>query len=157
MSYSTDIFSPTLKRHMQTYLHATATGFQDNLPAFGPNDNIPLAFNVSFMVNARPLCLMEVASSTIANSLITEDHSKTLARQWIFPNPEDLKDVSPSILNNGIIKESQWLDGGLNAEQRVGFGFLFILKFHPTLNDVLLLSDGCYYYCSLPVACTASD
>lgn len=116
-----DIFSPTLKRHMQTYLTPTASGFQDNLPAFGSNDNIPLAFNVSFMVNARPLCLMEVASSTISNSLITEDHSKTLARQWIFPNPEDLKDVSPSVLNNGIIEESQWLDGGLNSEQRVRF------------------------------------
>ena len=123
-----DIFSPTLKRHMQTYLTPTASGFQDNLPAFGPNDNIPLAFNVSFMVNARPLCLMEVASSTISNSLMTEDHSKTLARQWIFPNPEDLKDVSPSILNNGIIEESQWLDGGLNTEQRVRFGFFLLSR-----------------------------
>jgi hypothetical protein len=68
---------------------------------------------------------MEVASSTIAKSLITEDHSKTLARQWIFPNPEDLEDVSPTILNNGIIEESQWLDRGLNAEQRVRFGFFY--------------------------------
>ena len=115
---------------MQTYLPPTATGFQDNLPAFGPDDKIPLAFNVSFMVNARPLCLMEVATSTIAKSLITEDHSKTLARQWIFPNPEDLKDVAPTILNNGIIEESQWLDGGLNTEQRVRFGFFT----HPTFE-----------------------
>ena len=111
---------------MQTYLPPTASGFQDNLPAFSPEDKIPLAFNVSFMVNARPLCLMEVATSTITKSLITEDHSKTLARQWIFPNSEDLKDVSPSILNNGIIEESQWLDGGLNTEQRVRFGFSLI-------------------------------
>lgn len=109
---------------MQTYLPPTASGFQDNLPAFGPDDKIPLAFNVSFMVNARPLCLMEVATSTITKSLITEDHSKTLARQWLFSNPEDLKNVSPSILNNGVIEESQWRDGGLNTEQRVRFRFL---------------------------------
>ena len=118
---------------MQMYLTPTASGFQDNLPAFGPSDKIPLAFNVSFMVNARPLCLMEIASSTIAKSLITEDHSKTLARQWIFPNPEDLKDVSPSMLNNGVIEESQWLDGGLNTEQRVRF---IIIITHLTLNEI---------------------
>ena len=109
---------------MQTYLPPTASGFEDNLPAFGPDDKIPLAFNVSFMVNARPLCLMEVAASTIAQSLSTEDQSKTLAQQWIFPNPEDLTNAPP--LNNGIIEESQWLDGGLNTEQRVRFGFVLV-------------------------------
>lgn len=110
---------------MQTYLPPTTSGFEDGLPAFGPDDKIPLAFNVSFMINARPLCLMEVAACTIANSLVTKDHTKTLARQWIFPNLDDFDHVSPSsMLNNGIIEESQWLDGGLNAEQRVRFSFV---------------------------------
>jgi hypothetical protein len=126
-NYLIDIFSPTLKRFMQTYLPPTASGFEDNLPAFGPNDKISLAFNVSFMVNARPLCLMEVAASTIANSLGTKDRSNTLARRWIFPDPDDLGDVpSSSTLNNGIIEESQWVDGGLNTEQRVRFGSVLI-------------------------------
>ncbi|KAF8804411.1 P-loop containing nucleoside triphosphate hydrolase protein [Phlegmacium glaucopus] len=110
------IFSPTLKQHMQTYLPHINFRFEDDLPAFGPEDKISLAFNVSFVINARPLCLMEVATSTIAKSLVTKGHSKTLARQWIFPEVDDLNDAS--VLNNGIIEESQWYDRGLNAEQR---------------------------------------
>lgn len=113
---------------MQMYLPPTVPGrFEDGLPAFGPDDKISLAFNVSFMINARPLCLMEVAASTIAKSLVTKDHSKTLARQWIFPDLDDLDDIPPSsMLNNGIIEESQWVDGGLNTEQRVRFDFVLI-------------------------------
>lgn len=112
---------------MQTYLPPTiASGFEDNLPAFSPDDKIPLAFNVSFMVNARPLCLMEVAASTMAQSLSAKDRNRILARQWIFPGPEHLKDPPPFMLNNGIIEESQWFDGGLNTEQRVRFGFVLI-------------------------------
>jgi helicase MOV-10 len=111
---------------MQTYLPPTASGFEQNLPAFGPDDKIPLAFNISFMANARPLCIMEVAASTVAQSLNTKDQSKPLARQWIFPDPEDVKDAPPSMLNNGMIEDSQWLDGGLNTEQRVRFGFVLI-------------------------------
>jgi len=109
---------------MQTYLPPTASGFEDNLPAFGADDKLPLAFNVSFVINARPLCLMEVAASTIAKSMVAKDHTKTLARQWIFPDIDDLDDAS--VLNNGIIEDSQWVDRVLNSEQRVRFGFVFI-------------------------------
>ena len=120
---------------MQTYLLPTVSGFEDNLPAFGPDDKIPLAFNVSFVINARPLCLMEVATSAIAKSLITKDHNKTLARQWIFPNPDDLDHLPQSpVLNNGVIEESQWFDGGLNSEQRVRFRFVLI---GPYVNDII--------------------
>ena len=73
------------------------------------------------MMNARPLCSMHSAVATVANLLGSEDLNATnLARRWIFPIPQDFLESPPRKVKNAEINESQWMDAGLNAEQRVG-------------------------------------
>lgn len=116
-----DISSPPLKEHIQTYVQLTSNiKTEDGFAIFGPEDVIPLKFNISFMTNARPFCLMESAVSTITELLNSEDTKQiNLARQWTFPEPIDFFTAPSQKLENAEIKESQWVDSGLNAEQRV--------------------------------------
>jgi len=83
------------------------------------DDPVPFNFNVSFMTNARPLCLMEAAVTAVSNVLTSAEIGTNLARQWIFPDPEDFTNGPSVMLLNGEIKEEQWKDKGLNEEQRV--------------------------------------
>ncbi|EAU87611.2 helicase MOV-10 [Coprinopsis cinerea okayama7 len=60
------ITSPTLKQHIQTYTPPTpTTQFEGGWPVFGPNDQLPYLFNVTFMLNSRPFCVMEHALAAI--------------------------------------------------------------------------------------------
>lgn len=121
INYSLDISSPPLKKHIQTYVRLTSNiKTEDGFVIFGPEDDIPLRFNISFMTNARSFCLMESAVSSVA-SMLNSDNTKqlNLARQWMFPEPKDFFRAPSQRLENAEIKESQWVDSGLNAEQRV--------------------------------------
>jgi len=84
-----------------------------------PDDPVPFNFNVSFMTNAQPLCLMEAAVAAVSNVLTSAELGTNLARQWIFPDPEDFANGPSVMLLNGEIKKDQWVDQGLNEEQRV--------------------------------------
>lgn len=118
---SIDLSSQPLKEHIQTYVQLTSnTKTEDGFAIFGPEDAIPLKFNISFMTNARPFCLMESAVSTVADLLNSEDTKQiNLARQWTFPEPKDFFTAPSQKLENAGVKKSQWVDSGLNAEQRV--------------------------------------
>ena len=72
------------------------------------------------MMNSRALCRMEAAATTVAKVLNSEEPGTNLARQWIFPEPKDFLDA-PSRKWPDDVKDDQWLDVGLNAEQRVSF------------------------------------
>ncbi|KAL1712139.1 P-loop containing nucleoside triphosphate hydrolase protein [Schizophyllum commune] len=64
------IACPALKRHIQTYITPThTTGVEEGWRIFGPEDVLGLYFNVSFIINARPLFLMESAAETIGGEL----------------------------------------------------------------------------------------
>lgn len=64
---------PALKKYIQTWAPTeTATSFADGYPAFTPQDHLPYLFNVTFMLNARPLCVMEHAVAAISAMLVAD-------------------------------------------------------------------------------------
>ncbi|KDR78399.1 hypothetical protein GALMADRAFT_245562 [Galerina marginata CBS 339.88] len=114
------ISSEPLRSHIQTYVPLTleTTKTENGYIVLGPEDVVSFKFNISFMTNARPLCLMQNAVGFVANILNAEETGVNLARQWIFPEPEDFTNA-PSMLLKAGIAEEQWVDQGLNAEQRL--------------------------------------
>ncbi|PPQ98678.1 hypothetical protein CVT24_003305 [Panaeolus cyanescens] len=113
-----DIHSPPLQKHIQTFVPLTsATKLENNLAVYGPEDHIPLSFNVSFMANARALCLMENAAKAVSDVLVSKVKGTNLAQQWIFPEIETW-DVPSIVLQHGVIGDEEWVDKNLNAEQR---------------------------------------
>ncbi|PPQ90281.1 hypothetical protein CVT25_013106 [Psilocybe cyanescens] len=115
------ISSLPLKEHAQAFAPLTLDNIktENGYVVFGPEDHFPFVFNVSFMTNARPLCVMEAAVSDVAKILNIEGPGINLARQWLFPVPEDFV-PAPSVLpRHADISESQWIDTGLNKEQRM--------------------------------------
>ena len=63
---------------------------------------------------------MQCAVATVAKLLSGEDvKTINLARHWTFPNPQDFLESPPRKLENTGIRETQWVDAGLNGEQRV--------------------------------------
>jgi len=71
------------------------------------------------MTNARPLCSMDRAVSTITNKMKSSTPGINLARQWLFPEVKHYTDAPAAVLRNGDIREEEWADPGLNVEQRV--------------------------------------
>jgi hypothetical protein len=113
-----DISSEPLKQHISAYVRGTK--IKDGRYVFGPADSIPLKFNLTFVMNPRPLCSMQRAVATVAKLLSSQDaKAAKLAKSWIFPDPQDFLESPPRKLQNAEIKESQWRDAGLNVEQRV--------------------------------------
>jgi hypothetical protein len=113
-----------LKEHVQTYVPLTLNNIktENGFVVFGTDEIVPFTFNVSFMTNAGPLCTMQTAVATVANLLSSiEPDGNNLAKHWIFPDIRDFADAECVVLRNGTIQEEQWVDAGLNAEQRVEF------------------------------------
>lgn len=118
--FFSDISSEPLKQHIAAFVRSIK--IKDGRYIFGPEDEIPFKFNLTFMMNARPLCSMQGAVTTVAMMLSDEDVKATnLARYWTFPKPRDFIESPPRMLENAEIKESQWMDSGLNDEQRVTY------------------------------------
>lgn len=93
------------------------------------------------MMNPRPLCLMENAVYAVSKVLDTNISKGTnLARQWVFPEPEDFLNAPSMKLENGKIQDDQWVDKGLNDEQRV---INCVLAVTPTDPLRLACSDFC--------------
>ncbi|RXW11818.1 hypothetical protein EST38_g14038 [Candolleomyces aberdarensis] len=85
------MYSPTLKQHIQTYTPPTpSTMFVDGWPVFTPQDNLPYLFNVTFTLNARPLCVMEQAVNAVARLLLADSPSES------FTTPIKQTSSSPS-------------------------------------------------------------
>ena len=91
----------------------------DGQPIFTPDDPLPLVFNVSFLVNARPLFNMEAAVATLDKALTAQFGPHNLARHWLFPNPEDLESPFSTYAVDRDFSDKDWVDKGLNSEQRV--------------------------------------
>lgn len=116
-----DIHSLPLREYIQMYVKLTLQTIktENGYVVLGPGDSVPFTFNVSFMTNARPLCLMESVVAAVSYILTSAEFGINLARQWIFPDPEDFVTGPSVMLLNGKIKEDQWVDQGLNEEQHV--------------------------------------
>jgi hypothetical protein len=72
------------------------------------------------MTNARPLFNMEAAVATLGKALKADVGQHNLARHWLFPNPEDLDSPSSTSAVDQDFQDKDWVDKGLNLEQRVG-------------------------------------
>lgn len=113
-----DFYSPTVKTHIQTFVPVPENSqrrIENGLYIFSPEDIIPLHFNITFVVDARPLCAMEVAVAQAGLAMESAGFSRT--RQWLFPEPSSKP--APTCTKSEIIQENDWVDKGLNHEQRV--------------------------------------
>jgi hypothetical protein len=110
-----DLYCPTLQEYVQTYFAGIALYLAQtdgHIPF-----QLPLIFNISFLVNARPFCLMDVAVADLNSALNVETENNSTAR-WLFPTLKNFLDFPPhhiTDLNNGL----RWNDKDLNEEQKV--------------------------------------
>ncbi|KAJ3868521.1 P-loop containing nucleoside triphosphate hydrolase protein [Lentinula novae-zelandiae] len=100
---------PTLKTHIETFI------IQE--PSFQADEEVPPVLNLSFMTNARPSVVMDVAVSTLASAL-DPNEKRDVAHRWLFPEMDDLHLNLPVPSTPPNITGEVWVDNGLNAEQR---------------------------------------
>ncbi|KDQ10524.1 hypothetical protein BOTBODRAFT_640203 [Botryobasidium botryosum FD-172 SS1] len=107
--------SPHLKGHIQQHFGHPTIGH--TFSQFPPDADIPIVFNVSFIMNARPLFMMQAAASAIVRDLFINFNSTLddrLGARWLFPEPTDMEPVT-RVSADGTI---ECLDSGLNEEQQ---------------------------------------
>jgi hypothetical protein len=113
--FSIDLYCPTLQEYVQAYFAGIALYLAQtdgHIPF-----QLPLIFNISFLVNARPFGLMEVAVADL-NSALNVETKNNLTARWLFPTPEIFADFPPRRIadpHNGL----RWNDTDLNKEQKV--------------------------------------
>lgn len=101
-----DIRCPALKIHLEQ-CDAYASAYDED-------SEIPIVFNVTFLTNAWSLNTMSAAAETMASMLKSPTST---AHGWLFPEREALQVLShPTTL---LRKITDWVDPGLNTEQRV--------------------------------------
>lgn len=111
-----DLYSPTLKEYIQNnwtgialYLAQT----ENHVPF-----RLPMTFNISFLVNAQPFCLMETAVGDISDVMKSGPKGNTLGR-WLFPTPKNFTDISSRWIRDLKTHEVlKWKDKDLNEEQK---------------------------------------
>ncbi|KAG5351503.1 hypothetical protein C0989_006238, partial [Termitomyces sp. Mn162] len=112
------LYSPSLKHHILRVLPPnpkTTDGI------YTPDDALPFLFNISFITNARPSFIMETASATMGAALAVANPDN-LARRWLFPEPDDLASYSSVYSVDRAFRDQDWVDQGLNPEQRAAQG-----------------------------------
>lgn len=128
-----ELFCPALKSHIQQFVKPThSTQVDKGLFVFTGEDELSLSFNISFMMNARPSFIMQEATSTVVGAHPTSGDLTTgkqavrtagIGTRWLFPQPDDVERI-PVTLGQDIL-EHEWIDPGLNQEQRVGPSLTF--------------------------------
>jgi hypothetical protein len=155
----TDLYCPALKSHIQQFIKPThSTETDGGLFVLSGKDELPLSFNISFMMNARPSFMMQAAASTVVdafyskpfvNSLFTGQALPSVVEigtKWLFPEPKDVEGVL--MIWNGEIMEHEWVDTGLNQEQRVGVHSICSVK---AMADGSLSIVSCFLYRSTSI------
>jgi hypothetical protein len=116
--------------HIQQFIKPTHSTESDRgLFVFSGEDELPLSFNISFMMNARPSLMMQAATSTVVDAFFSKPFVNSfftgqalrgtvgVGTKWLFPQPKDIE--GEMTIWNGEIMEHEWFDAGLNQEQRV--------------------------------------
>ena len=135
-----DFHCPSLKEYV-------IQGNPQNLPKDG--QRVPQAFNASFLANAGPAMSMEIAIKTIGGVL--QSKTRTSLHRWIFPEARDLVVDSPVPSVPPQMTQEHWVDGGLNAEQRVE-----LLHSTRVLRSNIF-TVGSVIHCAIPVTDTIFD
>ncbi|KAJ4480980.1 P-loop containing nucleoside triphosphate hydrolase protein [Lentinula aciculospora] len=110
---------PSLKAHIEMFIAPFAPGRD---PAQGMNnykadEEVPPVLNLSFITNARPSVVMDVATSTLS-AILESNGKRDIAHRWLFPEMDDLHLNHPVPSTPPNMTEEVWVDNGLNAEQR---------------------------------------
>lgn len=83
------------------------------------------------MMNARPSFVMQAATGNAVDAFFSKEFVSSfftgqplrntvgVGTKWLFPKPNDVK--GQFTLNDNGILEHEWIDGGLNEEQRVSY------------------------------------
>jgi hypothetical protein len=116
--------------HIQQIIEPTHSTERDRgLSVFSGADELHLSFNISFMMNARPSLMMQAATSTVVDAFFSKPFVNSfftgqalrgtvgVGTKWLFPQPKDVE--GELAIWNGEIMEHEWVDAGLNQEQRV--------------------------------------
>ncbi|KAF9451324.1 P-loop containing nucleoside triphosphate hydrolase protein [Macrolepiota fuliginosa MF-IS2] len=111
------LYSPTLEEYIQNYFTGIALYLaqtKDHIPF-----QLPLTFNISFLVNARPFCLMEAAVTDL-HGAINVGLEDNLTTKWLFPTIKDITTTPPRwIADSGAPQNDlKWKDRDLNEEQK---------------------------------------
>jgi hypothetical protein len=124
-----DLLCPALKVHIQQFIRPThSKETRDGFFVFTLEDILPLQFNITFMMNARPSFMMQAAASAVVdalfgtksfvNNLFGKSYlDNSLGARWLFPEPKDLEGYV--FIREYDLSPDEWVDKGLNEEQRV--------------------------------------
>jgi hypothetical protein len=74
-------------------------------------------FNFTFLTNPRLFCDMDLTCQALSHDLSRKDEHH--ARRWLFPKHADVAAVYHLDVNVDEIEEDEWVDTGLNDEQKV--------------------------------------
>ncbi|KXN83986.1 putative RNA helicase SDE3 [Leucoagaricus sp. SymC.cos] len=107
---------------LEEYVHNSFIGIalylaqtEDHIPF-----QLPLTFNISFLVNARPFCLMESALADIDTIMGDLSAESNLATRWLFPEVEHIANTPPRWISEirSLRDGLSWKDKDLNEEQK---------------------------------------
>lgn len=111
-----DLYSPTFKEYIQNHWTGIALYLaqtENHVPF-----PLPVHFNISFLVNAQPFCLMEMAVGDISDAMSSGLEGSPLSR-WLFPTVKDLLDTPSRWIRDSKSHEVlKWKDKDLNEEQK---------------------------------------
>ncbi|KAJ3992098.1 P-loop containing nucleoside triphosphate hydrolase protein [Lentinula boryana] len=112
-------YCPSLKEHIETFIPAPGRGSAQSVIGYKADEELPPVLNLSFLTNAGPSVVMDIAVSTLDSTLeLNVNGKRDVAHRWLFPEMDDLRlnPPVPSVPPNMTGKI--WVDTGLNAEQR---------------------------------------
>jgi hypothetical protein len=113
------------------------------------------------MMNARPSFMMQAATSMVVDAFFSKPFVNSfftgqalrgtvgVGTKWLFPEPKDIG--GEVAIWNGEIMEHEWIDTGLNQEQRVSG-----CRFAETTIHISLSAAGCFFDRSTPITSAIS-
>lgn len=109
-----DLYSPTLKEYIQNHWTGIALYLaqtENHIPF-----RLPVTFNISFLVNAQPFCLMETAVGDISDLIKSNPEASSV--KWLFPTVKNFTDTPPRWIRDSTHEVLKWKDKDLNEEQK---------------------------------------
>ncbi|KAJ3789054.1 P-loop containing nucleoside triphosphate hydrolase protein [Lentinula aff. detonsa] len=114
-----DFYCPSLKEHIETFIPAPGRDSAQGVTGYKSDEEVPPVLNLSFLTNAGPSVMMDIAVSTLDSTLeLNVNGKRDVAHRWLFPELDDLR-LNPPVPSAPLNMTGKiWVDTGLNAEQR---------------------------------------